>query len=391
MKPRVGRFGERWARRIIGFGCAVSIFVVLTEDANALAARPNARGSQSEYAVAYQLNPAHSGSIAFSGGFPPNLGQIWTVTLDSKLSYPLIVEGLVISASENGTFSALDLSTGSVVWQTPLAGGSVGLAYDNGQVFTLNYDGVLSAYNAQTGVLSWAVNLAVNGGFNGPPMAVNGMIYVSDPEGEVQAVDETTGVQQWAEVVYDGELVSPAFGDGGIYFTFPGQYYDFAPADGRLIWCTCTGEFAGGGNTPAYFEKRLYVQDWTQGNSIRDAATGKYLGTFDADITSSLAFFHKANKTFGVSLYQGILRGWNTDTQKTIWRFTGDRLFSTSPIVVNEHVLEGSGSGMVFMVDSTSGKQVWSAQTSAPVTSLAAGQGTLIVVSGKIITAYVPQ
>ncbi|MGD0190400.1 MAG: PQQ-binding-like beta-propeller repeat protein [Rhizomicrobium sp.] len=343
---------------------------------------------QSQYAVAYQINPAHSGSINLSGGFKPKLSQAWTRKLDSALSYPLIAEGLVFTSSQDGTVSALDLSTGTTVWT--VSGGSIGLAYDDGQLFVLWYDGLLSAYAAQTGASNWTTQLSNIQGYDSAPMAVNGQLYAGEVGGYLSAVDEATGDVQWIQPVNGGMDSSPAYGDGGIFVTYPGQYYDFNPATGAVIWCNCSDVYGGGGNTPVYFDRRLYVQDSYAGNSVWDAVTGVKEGSFDADLTSSPAVFGKSGKTYGVSLKAGVLTCWSAKSNKVVWKFHGDRLFSTSPIVINGHVLIGSGSGEVFMVDGLTGRTEWSAQTGAPVTSLAAGQGTLVAISGSIVTAFVP-
>ena len=46
--------------------------------------------SQREDAVAYQINPAHSGSIDFAAGFGTPLVKLWSQSLGSALSYPVI-------------------------------------------------------------------------------------------------------------------------------------------------------------------------------------------------------------------------------------------------------------------------------------------------------------
>jgi len=63
---------------------------------------------------------------------------------------------------------------------------------------------------------------------------------------------------------------------------------------------------------------------------------------------------------------------------------------STAAIVINDMVVEGSQSGEVYALDAKSGQEMWSANSGAGVTSLSAGQNTLIVVSGNIVTAYGP-
>ena len=96
-------------------------------------------GSQ---AVAYQIDPAHTGSQ--SDGLTPPLVQRWSRELGnqfSTISYPLIAEGKVFVLVDNGTDNgtnlyALDEATGATVWgpfrDTAGSFNFAGLAYDAG-------------------------------------------------------------------------------------------------------------------------------------------------------------------------------------------------------------------------------------------------------------------
>lgn len=78
---------------------------------------------------------------------------------------------LAPGASQNGTFTALDLRTGQIVWQNrmdqPMMGGS--LATAGGLVFTGEGDGNFDAYDARTGKLLW--QFAAGAGCNAAPMS----------------------------------------------------------------------------------------------------------------------------------------------------------------------------------------------------------------------------
>lgn len=84
-----------------------------------------------------------------------------------------------------GLFSAIDLSTGKVVWQNktdqPLLGGS--LATAGGLVFMGEGNGNFNAYNSQTGELLWQTQSEF--GVNAPPISysVNGVQYIAVASG----------------------------------------------------------------------------------------------------------------------------------------------------------------------------------------------------------------
>ena len=84
--------------------------------------------------------------------------------------------------SSGTTLYALSQATGATVWSQPISGTYhlSNAAYDSGQVFVVNFDGLLRAFDADTGTLNWSVQLA--GGqyaFNSPPTASGGNVYVT--------------------------------------------------------------------------------------------------------------------------------------------------------------------------------------------------------------------
>lgn len=350
-------------------------------------------GPQGEFAVAYQINPAHSGGITFSAGFSTPLTKVWSENLGSSLTYPVIAGGRVFANSSAGVTYALDLATGTTEWSKN-TGTDLGPAYDKGSVFLVTSGGLVSSLSAKSGKTHWATQMPDQYAFSSAPMAIRGDVFVGGAGvgGDVYAVDEATGILQWEEGVENGDDSSPAFGEDGIYVSYPQQYYKFDPATGNTDWHYSGNGEGGGGNTPVYYGGRVYIQDWTSGNSILSAPTGSILGTFGANNGDPPAFCTLANgKKAGFSLYNGTLYGWKVSTGTNIWSFAGDNSLSTPPIVVNGLVIEGSNSGEVYALDAATGTQQWSDNTGSGVTALAAGQGTLVVVSGGVITAYVPQ
>src|ERR1700745_291630 len=102
-------------------------------------------------AVAYQIDPAHTGS-QLDGPTPP-LTPRWSRDLGGPISYPLIAGGKVFVTVRNPTptdgyigtsIYALDAATGATSWgPINLLGNRPwsNLAYESGRVFALNYDG----------------------------------------------------------------------------------------------------------------------------------------------------------------------------------------------------------------------------------------------------------
>ncbi|MBV9569741.1 MAG: PQQ-binding-like beta-propeller repeat protein [Alphaproteobacteria bacterium] len=345
---------------------------------------------QSEYAVTYQITPAHSGEMNFAAGFAPPLAKVWSKDLKASLSYPLVADGMVFETANRNDVFALNLITGKTKWEH-LLGDSIGAAYDNGQLFFVSFGGTMTALKSLSGKVNWSVQLPGQYAFSSPPTAIGGQVFTggAGSGGTVYGVDESNGHVQWTAGVENGDDSSPAYGDGGLYVSYPCQFYKFA-TDGKLLWHYSGGCEGGGGATPSYYGKRVFIQDWANGNYVLNASTGDIVGTYAGNATPGL-FTNSKGKGQGLSLVDGKLYCWGYKTQNVTWSFTGDGDLRGLPVVVNGVVYVGSGSGMLFALDSGKGKKLWSTNVGASIDALSAGQGALIVNAGSTVSVFAPQ
>lgn len=175
-------------------------------------------------------------------------------------------------ANPGGTISAMDASSGAIVWQTGYGGYQSGLAVSSGFVFS-NNGGALLALNAATGEHAWQT------AFNGyscqwaTPMALNGQVFAQiSPNhgypGAVASLDTQTGAVQWTVNTYGAaHLAGAAPGYLLISPGFLGQATVLSSADGHSFWTGATG--AGFTATDAFIG--------SGGRGIRafDPATGR--------------------------------------------------------------------------------------------------------------------
>jgi outer membrane protein assembly factor BamB len=367
-------------------------------------------GTADADSVTYQNNIAHSGRASLPG-FMGSLKLLWSRNLGmGAVSYPLISGGLVfVTAASNqksGTeLFALDASTGTIAWRQAIAGSHhwSNASYESGLVFVVNFDGAVQAFAAASGSLNWSVQLKGQTQFSSPPASQTGLLYLAggDKAGTVYALDESDGSVNWTADVEGGAHSSPVLGPSGVYVTYPCQYYKFAPQTGALLWHDDEGCHGKGGLTAVWYKSLLFVRDRSIPNSILNAQNGDVTGTFAAQPAPAL--FNRGNEGFGVSLAGGNLSCFSIATGKTVWSFTGDNQLTTAPLAVGGYVIEGSGSGNLYALDSESGKQVWSGNVGAPIpapdedsvaqplTGLGAGDGIIVVPAGAQISAYQPR
>jgi outer membrane protein assembly factor BamB len=351
--------------------------------------------------TAYQISVAHDG---FSGDttIVSPLSARWSHAFAGPVSYPLIVGGMVyVTVADNGgsngtNLYALDQATGSVVWSQPISGTYFwsNAAYDNGEIFVLNYDGLLREFNAATGAPGWSVQLPGQDAFSSPPTADGGVVYTggAGSGGTVYAVSEADGSVLWTQAVANGDNSSPALSSTSVFVSYTCQnVYAFDRTTGTSLWSDSGPCEGGGGKTPVYYNGQVYIRDFN-GNQILDAGTGQVVGTFSAGPAPAFA-----GKT-GLFLSGGTLQA--AIGKRTLWTFTGDGGLDTAPIVVGTTVYVGSSSGMVYGLSLSKGKVVWSANAgsgipgpdeqnvSQPLTGLGAGQGLLVVPAGDQLVAY---
>ena len=388
---------------LFAVGALLALALLPRESVSALAASNPA--TTSDQAVAYQLNVTHNGALTNDTLTPP-LIRGWSVNLGALVSYPLIANGHVfVTAGDNNSpvkLYALNLSTGATAWG-PIALGSsrpwANATYENGRVFTVNYDGKMQAFDENTGSILWTTQLRGQYAFSSPPTASNGIVYAggAGSGGTLYAVRETDGALQWTGSVMNGDNSSPAVTNSGVYVSYAcAQTYDFNPSDGSLIWHHTTGCEGGGGKTPVLGNGQLFVRDAPSGNVVLDPSSGTSLGTFTATpapaIAGSRGYF-----TTGVGLTAIDLA-----TNTTLWTFAGDGSLSSAPLVVNGLVYVASTYGNIYALDQ-SGTLVWTSNVaptinypdeqnvSQPLTGLAAGSGYLLVPAGATLNLYAGQ
>ena len=374
----------------------------------------------SQPAVAFQIDPAHTGSQ--NDGLTPPLGQRWSRELgssESTISYPLIVEGKVFVLVDNGIFNgtnlyALDQTTGATVWgpfQDKFGSFSfAGFAYDNGRVFVLNADGFLRAFNASSGAMVWETYLGgeypdhrVLWEFLTPPTAVGGMVYVSGAGlgAEVLAVSQVDGTLKWFTSVTGGFHSSPAVSASAVYVSYSAAATTaLSPATGQLLW---QNRAAGSidGRSPVLFNNRLYVRDLVfRGTKVLDASTGKQLAAVDEGtiggeppspaFSGSMGYFSDTSRG---------LKARDATTLADIWTFIGDGPINTAPIVDNGYVYVASFNGTLYALNALTGAKVWSTnlganflqpdETNAEITTgFAAADGILVVSAGNRLIAF---
>ncbi len=179
-------------------------------------------------------------------GYDPATGkQLWTLGPNSEITIgtPVAGNGLVfvtggyppvrpIYAIRPGGEGDISLpkgqeSSAAIAWSNMNEGTYIPtpLVYD-GHLFTLNVNGIMTAYNVNTGQREFRGRVGVGGSFSASPIAADGRLYVASEDGEVYVLTAGPGLTQIAkndmkEVI----MATPAISDGVIVVRTLGHLY----------------------------------------------------------------------------------------------------------------------------------------------------------------------
>ena len=179
-------------------------------------------------------------------GYDPASGkQLWTLGPNSEITIgtPVAGNGLVyvtggyppvrpIYAIRPGAEGDISLqkgqeSNGSIAWSNMTEGTYIPtpLLYD-GYLFTLNINGVLTAYDPQTGKRAFRGRIGTGGAFSASPIGADGRLYISSEDGEVYVISATPDMKQIAKNDMREIIMStPAISDGLIIVRTMGHLY----------------------------------------------------------------------------------------------------------------------------------------------------------------------
>ena len=183
-----------------------------------------------------------------------NLSQVWTAQVAGSsdrrrlAAAPVIGEGKMFVADTNGVVHAFDAQTGGKLWsQAAEVGGELrsanfggGVSYDNGRVFATNGVGEVVALDAGTGSIIWKVKPA--GPLRGAPTLAFGSVYVMTQDNQLIALAAADGKLVWNESGSTTQtglfgVGSPAAGQGTLIAGYAsGELVAYRYENGRTLW-----------------------------------------------------------------------------------------------------------------------------------------------------------
>lgn len=161
---------------------------------------------------------------------------------------PVVGGGQLFVMDTEGVVHAFDAQTGAVRWRTPFSikgdnqntvyGG--GAAYSDGRVYVTTGLGEVAALDARDGRVLWKVKPA--GPLRGSPTIAYNQVFVMTMDNQLHALNAADGATLWNEAASSGQtgvfgVAAPAAGQGTIVAGFStGELVAYRYENGRQLW-----------------------------------------------------------------------------------------------------------------------------------------------------------
>ncbi len=342
----------------------------------------------------FRGDPAHAG--VYAGAAPRALqGVKWKfATGGAVLSSPVLDHGAIYFGSGDGNVYAVDAETGVQKWMFTTRGAVDSTpAVDQGLVFVASFDGGLYALDAATGKERW--RFATGGerrfearGLHGlpprnqtffdawdmflsSPVVGQGGVYFGSGDGNVYAVEETTGALRWKFTTGDVVHASPAYDGSTLYVgSWDSTLYALDASSGRERWRFKAGDDpamhnqVGFQGSPAVVKGTVYVGCRDAHLYAIDAASGKVrwsLPTQGSWIVASPAVA-QGRVIVGTSDSK-LLHVLDAESGKPVYQHEENSYLFSSPAVTADTIFVGKMNGGLVALDLETGKLLWEYET----------------------------
>ncbi|RIX32125.1 outer membrane protein assembly factor BamB family protein [Sphingomonas edaphi] len=183
------------------------------------------------------------------------LGAAWTASIGEGSSAkgrlgggPVVADGKVFTIDTQGTVRAFDANSGGQLWSARFGdignnsasvyGG--GVAYDGGRVYATNGLGYVAALDARNGAAVWTVR--PGGPLRGEPSVADGSVYVMSQDNQIYQLKTADGSTNWSsaaalEIAGVFGAAAPSIGQGTVVAGFSsGELNAYRYENGRQVW-----------------------------------------------------------------------------------------------------------------------------------------------------------
>lgn len=201
----------------------------------------------------------------------PPLREAWSINTHALIEFPpAVANGIAYVVNKYGNAKAVRLRDRKVLWERVTDPKDTGKptdvtapVYHRGKVFFAYVDGNLVAVDSTSGKQAWTRNLHSH--LESSPMAVGGTLYIGSDKTNVIALRASDGKIRWQFNSPGPIRASPSFHAGRVYVAdYEGAMFCLDAKTGKPIWRTNTTRvrpFGEGGfySSPAIAFGRVYA------------------------------------------------------------------------------------------------------------------------------------
>ena len=230
------------------------------------------------------------------------------------------------------------------------------------------YETTLGVNNVGTLGLKWSYVITNPDQFSdSSPAVTNGVVYIGAEDGNVYALNASTGVKLWSYATGDKVESSPAVANGVVYVGSADQnVYALNASTGAQLWSYATGGSVT--SSPAVANGVVYVGSYDGNVYALNANTGALLWSYatGGDVYSSPAV---ANGVVYFGSPDNNVYALNASTGAKVWSFVPSEpqgsgipveIQYSSPAVTDGVVYIGGGGGNIYALNASTGAMLWS-------------------------------
>lgn len=287
----------------------------------------------------------------------PPLHEAWSINTHALIEFPpALANGIAYVVNKYGNVKAARLSDHKILWERvrdPRQKGpptdTTAPVYSEGKLFLAFEDGDLVAIDATTGKNVWKRDLHAH--LESSPLAVDGNLYLGDDKTNLLSLRASDGKVRWRFNSPGAIKASPSYHDGRVCVAdYQASMYCLDADNGRVLWRTNTSR------VPPFGEGGFYS-------------------------SPAIAFGHVY-----AARDDGTVYAFDEQTGKVAWFFRTHHFIYGSPAVAHvpgtpPSVYIGGYDEHLYALDAGSGKQRWRYDVGGAV------PGTAVVIGHTVYTS----
>ena len=275
----------------------------------------------------------------------------------------------------------MDVATGAFVESSP--------AVVNGVVYIGSDDGNLYALNASTGQKMWSFSTGGVQPVLDAPAVELGVVYIGSYDGVLYALNAATGKQLWSFATGSNPIVgAPTVVNGVVYVSggIPETLYALNANTGKMLWSD--GNSIGGWNSAAVANGKVYIGSFDNNLRAINAKTGAVLWSYavpDGFVNSSPAV---AENVVYIGSWDGTVYAVRASNGAPLWTHPTGSFITSSPAVAGGVVYIGSWDDTLYALNAKTGAEIWSFTTGDSVESSPAVANGVVYVGSDDFNLY---